>query len=321
MDYAAWIARRSRAWDELDARVAAAQTGRSRLSHDDLEQLALLYRRALHDHAVLTARFPGTGAAARVHRLVVRATTLLRGRPAERRRGLRHFLWVAFPRAFRAHLAELGVAAALFLLVAVAGLSAVVASPEIGSRVLGAEALDGLRDGRLWTERLLTTVPTSVSSSAIATNNLSVALTAWVGGAAAGLGSLWIVVVNGIHLGAIIGVCWHYGMAGALFDFVAAHGPLELTLIMVCAAAGLGVARALVVPGDWDRRDTVPEAARRSLVLVIGCLPWFVLLAGVETLVSPQPQLSTAWKVVVGASLLLGFFALAMRPVTEEETV
>jgi uncharacterized membrane protein SpoIIM required for sporulation len=318
MRYTAWVERRSRLWDELEARLGAARVRRNELSHDDLEQLAFQYRQVLHDHAALSSRFRGSGAATRVHRLVIQATAMLRREEARQDRGLGYFLSVAFPRAFHAHLQELALAVGLFLLLALAGFATASVRPEVGSRILGPLAIEGLRDGTLWTERLVTTVPASISSSWIATNNLGVALTAWVGGAIGGLGSLWIVLFNGLHFGSILGVCLQYHMAGELLEFVVAHGLLEITLILVCAAAGLGVGRSMVVAGDWDRRDTVPAAAKRSLVLVAGCLPWFVLLAGVESLVSPRADIPIVVKILVGVSLEIAFLAVALRRAPEE---
>ena len=161
----------------------------------------------------------------------------------------------------------------------------------------------------------MTTVPPAYSSSGIATNNLSVALTAWSGGLLAGIVPLYVVLLNGLMLGATVGVTLHYSMAGELLGFIAAHGPLELTLILVAAAAGLGLGRALVAAGDHPRSVALREAGRDSLAVLLGCLPWFVVLALVEVFVSPSPELPVAVKLILGLALEGLFLALALRPV------
>src|SRR5436305_6993376 len=148
-----------------------------------------------------------------------------------------------------------------------------VLRPELGLTILGPEAVRGLEEGRLWTESLVTTVPPSVSSSGIATNNLTVALTAWSGGLLAGVVPLYVVLFNGLLLGATVGVTLHYSMTGELLRFIAAHGILELTLILVCSAAGLGIGRALVAAGDVPRPLALPLATRDALAGLARCLP------------------------------------------------
>ena len=106
-------------------------------------------------------------------------------------------------------------------------------------------------------------------------------------------------------------------MAGDLLRFIAAHGILELTLILVCAAAGLSLGRALVAAGDRPRAEALRDAGRDALAVLLGCLPWFVVLALVETFVSPAPALPFAVKLVLGLALEGAFLALALHPVPD----
>jgi uncharacterized membrane protein SpoIIM required for sporulation len=105
----------------------------------------------------------------------------------------------------------------------------------------------------------------------------------------------------------------HYSMQGELLAFISAHGPLEITLILVAAAAGLSIGRALVIAGDEPRGAALARAGRDSLHVLLGCLPWFVVLAVVEVLVSPS-ALPVAFKLAIGLSLETLFLALALLP-------
>lgn len=315
MELARFVRLRGEAWGAFEAGLERLRRRPRSLDYGAVEELVLGYRQVLHDHALAAGRFPGTGVAARLARLAVEGTYRLQSARSPRRAGLLSFFTSRFPRAFRAHRGPLLVTTALFAGGALLGLTLAVARPAVGAAFLGPEALAGLAEGRLWTESLATTVPPALSSSAIARNNLSVALTAWAGGAAAGLLALYVVLLNGLMLGAIFGVTLHFSMAGELGAFVAAHGLLELTLIVVSAAAGLGVGRALVAAGDRPRSAAVAEAAKESLVLMAGCLPWFLVLAAIEVLVSPSPAVPPAVKVAVGLGLEAAFLSLALaRP-------
>lgn len=152
-------------------------------------------------------------------------------------------------------------------------------------------------------------------SAAIARNNMKVAMTAWAGGLLAGIGSLYIVFFNGLMLGVIVATTVHYAMQGALFEFISAHGPLELTLILVAGAAGLHMGRAMISDGDRPRGQRLAEAAKTSLLVLLGCLPFFLTLGFIEGFLSPAASLPLSLKLSVGIALELAFIAVALRPV------
>ncbi|HEX4495852.1 MAG TPA: stage II sporulation protein M [Thermoanaerobaculia bacterium] len=317
MDYARFVRLRRPVWEGFERQLAAAGTRRRGQGYGDLEGMALRYRQVLHDHALADSRFPGTAAARRLQGLAVEGTRRLTGDRGGRT-GLVGFFARTFPRAFQRQLGLIGIALALFLLAMAWGLALAILRPALGVSLLGAKAVHGLEEGHLWTESLVTTVPPAFASSGIATNNLSVALTAWSGGLLAGIGSLYAILLNGLMLGATFGVTLHYSMAGELLEFVAAHGPLEITLILVAAAAGLGLGRALVAAGDRPRSAALRDAGRDALAVLLGCLPWFLLLAAVETLISPSPELPVALKLMLGLTLEGAFLWLALRPLPPE---
>jgi uncharacterized membrane protein SpoIIM required for sporulation len=309
MDYARFVSQRQATWDEFERRLFRARDGGS-VGHDELEGLAFQYRQILHDHALASARFTGTGAARRLHRLSLAGTHFLQWERGPAGFSLVRYLRRDFPEAFRSVLPSTLAALGVFLVSALFGLSLALARPGVGANLLGPEAVDGLREGRLWTEKLFSVVPPALASSGIARNNMAVALTSWAGGSLAGVGSLYVLLMNGFLLGALFGVTAHYGLALRLLEFVAAHGPLEITLILVASGAGLHVGLAAVSAGDRPRREVLGEAARASLLLVLGCLPWFLLLAAVEGFVSPS-TLPMGLKAGLGAALWLAFLAVA----------
>lgn len=317
MDYARFVRLRRPVWEKFEAQLAAARQG---MTHAELEEMALCYRQVLHDHALSAARYPGTAVAQRLRGLAVEGTRALTAGRADGPGGLGTFYSRTFPRAFRRQLPLTGIAVALFLLAAVWGLAITALRPALGIAFLGPQAVAGLAEGRMWTDSLVSAVPPAFSSSRIATNNISVALSAWSGGILAGVVPLYVVLLNGLLLGSILGVTMHYSMAGELLEFISAHGPLEITLILVSAGAGLGIGRAVVRAGDRPRALAIREAARDALTVLLGCIPWFVLLAAVEVLVSPSPALSPSVKLAVGLTLETLFLALAAFPGRTSDT-
>jgi uncharacterized membrane protein SpoIIM required for sporulation len=283
------------------------------LSHADLERLSMEYRRILHDHALARARFAGTRAAQTLQHLAIRANHLLQWGEERPRLDPFRFYGRVFPARFRALAGELVVCALLMASAALLGLTMTAIDPAVGTSFLGPEAIAGLERGEIWTDQVRGA--SSFFSSVIATNNMKVAMTAWAGGMIAGLGAFAVLFFNGFMLGAVVITTVHFGMGHALLDFIAAHGPLELTLIVVAAAAGVHVGRAIVSPGVLPRAVRVQAAATSSVLVLLGCLPWFLVLGLVEGFVSPAPTLSPALKLTFGLLLEAIFLVIALRPV------
>ncbi|HEX4953943.1 MAG TPA: stage II sporulation protein M [Thermoanaerobaculia bacterium] len=321
MDYGRFLSLRGPAWRELEEALArlASRRGQGQLTYRGLEAVAMGYRRVLQDLAFARSRFPASGAAQRLAGLALEGTRLLLREEPGKRVGVLGFFLRAFPAAVRRRAGVVALAVGLFLATGLLGFVAALASPALGMVFLGPAAIAGLEEGRMWTEALTTTVPPAVSSSQIATNNLSVSLFALAGGALAGAGSLWILFVNGLMLGAVIGTTLHFGMAPHLLEFISAHGPLELTVIVFSAAAGLVLAHGLVVAEDRPRRVVLAEGVRDALTIFGGCFPWLVVLAVVETLVSPAPEVAPALKLALGLVLEGFFLFLAFNPMASRE--
>ncbi len=139
-------------------------------------------------------------------------------------------------------------------------------------------------------------------ASAIITNNVQVAFGAFALGITAGIGTVLVLVFNGLFFGAVLGLFANYHLAGWILTFVAGHGVLELTAIFIAGGAGLLVGRALVAPGDLARRDALVVHGRLAIRLV-GAAACLLILAGlIEGFLSASgaPRFlssSSAWRV------------------------
>jgi len=152
----------------------------------------------------------------------------------------------------------------------------------------------------MWTHSIVTIKP--LASSAILTNNLSVSLATFALGITAGVGTVYMMLVNGLLIGVISAACWREGMNLQLWSFVAAHGILELPAIFIAGGAGLGIARGLLFPGTLPRRESLAQAGARSVRLVLGTIPLLLVAGFVEGFVSPT-DLNPAIKFLLSGAL------------------
>jgi uncharacterized membrane protein SpoIIM required for sporulation len=318
--YSQFTKSREAFWASFAGRLQNASGRPGSVTFESLETLAVDYRRVLQDHALVRARFPASALGRRLETLAVDATHLFFAEDSKEHLSLRRFFGQIFPESMKAHTPHMVLCGILFVCAMVMAFSAATVQPAIGAQILGPTAIANLERGELWTESISRVVPSSVSSSAIATNNMSVAITAWAGGALFGIGSIFVVLNNGFLLGAVFGTTARFGMSHELFAFIGAHGPLELTLIMVSAGHGLAIGHALIAPHDRSRQLAVAEAARRAMAGLVGILPWFLILGVVEGFVSPSEAIGPEVKLALGAVLLAAFLLVSFRPISPKET-
>ena len=144
---------------------------------------------------------------------------------------------------------------------------------------------DTIERRQMWTESILTIKP--LASSAIMTNNLTVSFTTFAFGISAGLGTVYMLAVNGLLMGVICAACWQAGLGLRLATFVAPHGVLELPAIFIAAAGGLLIARGLLFPGSLPRRDALVYGGQ-GVRLAFGIIPMLVVAGIIEGFVSPS---------------------------------
>jgi uncharacterized membrane protein SpoIIM required for sporulation len=306
----AFVRARRAGWDRLEALAARAESGR--LPLPEVRELDRLYRRAAGDLAFARGAFPGSDAEVHLAQVTARAYgALYRPRGGGLARALR-VLRDEAPAAFRRHLRALALAAALVCGAAAAGALAVILDPGAANLLVPEPIREAVSARRMWTEHLLQAAP-GVSGSAIAHNNVTVASLAFALGLTAGLGTAVLLVVNGALLGAVLAHAAQGGMAGPLLGFVAAHGPAELSALVLAAQAGFVLAAAVVDPGEWPRGAALAAAGREAAPLLAVVVPVLATVALVESAISPSPRFAPWAKALLGLALAVGLWSFLAR--------
>jgi uncharacterized membrane protein SpoIIM required for sporulation len=282
-----WLEKRRPHWLRLEQLVALSGRGSiASLKSTELQELALLYRQSASDLATVREDASSKQLAVYLNQLLGRAHNLIyMGRRANRR-GIWTFYKDIYPAIFRETFPDTFAAFVLFLAAAFAGVLMGMADPSFTRHFLGPQMVDSIERHEMWTHSIVTVKP--MASSAILTNNISVALSTFALGITAGIGTVWMMLLNGLMMGVVGVACWHEGMSLALWSFVAAHGVLELPAIFIAGGAGLGVAKGLLFPGSLPRRESLVRAGGRSVRLLLGTIPMLLVAGVVEGFVSPS---------------------------------
>ena len=303
------LLQRAGLWREADARTRRLSSGRSD-DAADATHLADDYRLLAHDLARARTLLPDSrtreyleAAYARAHATLHRGAwhigsellTLFRDEIPAVVRSLRtYIIW----------------SMTIFALAALAGYALVHRYPELIALFASPDLIATVERGKLWTEGLLNIVPSSVLSVQILSRNISVSLFAYCAGFLFGLGTLYILGLNGLMLGAVFAFVSRHGLGGPLASFIVAHGCVELSVLCLSGAAGAAVGEALVRPTHAGRIESFRIAALRSGKLLIACVALLVGCGLIEGYVSPNPGVALWARLGVGVGYWLFMLAL-----------
>jgi uncharacterized membrane protein SpoIIM required for sporulation len=296
---AAALLARAGAWREADERAGRFARGRS----EDVSgavRVADDYRLLAHDLARARALMPSSrardyleGAYARVH------ATLHHG-ASNAVSTLRRLFVEETPAALRWLAPYVAWSALIFVLAGCAGYALVQRYPDLIALFASPQMIASVEGGKLWTQGMLNVVPSSILSVEILTNNIVVSLFAYCFGFLFGLGTLYILGLNGLMLGAIFAFVGGHGLAGQLFSFIVPHGCVELSVMCLSGAAGAAIGEALIRPGAGGRLESFRAAALRTGVVLLACAVLLVGAGLIEGFVSPDPRFSLPARIAIG---------------------
>ena len=136
-------------------------------------------------------------------------------------------------------------------------------------------------------------------------NNIGIALRTFAWGLFAGVGSLFLVVFNGVYAGIVAAHITLEGFGGTFFPFVIGHGSFELTAIVLSGVAGMKLGWTLVAPGRMRRPVALRRAAHEAVPLLYGVIAMLLVAAVLEAFWSSSVGVPAGWKLGVGAGLWL----------------
>jgi len=295
----AWLGARAALWQQIAERIGRLGRGR-RHTVDDVNQAVQGYRALAHDLSMARRVLPDS----RITRYLeasYRQAHILLTRPAHRLLGdLVQILRDDVPAITRDLRGQILAVVTLFVASALAGAWLISTYPELASIFLPEDAINNVESGKLWTEHMLSVVPSAWLSIRIFTNNIVVACFAAIFGVIFGLGTFYFMVTNGLMVGALFAFTAHHGLGLRLFEFTAAHGPVELTTICLAGAVGVSLGESLVRPALETRRASFQAAVVRGAKYILMCTLLLAVCGFIEGYVSPDPTFPLWSRLVIG---------------------
>lgn len=284
-----FITERKDNWERLEDLLSILETSPLRgLPRTEVREFGELYRRAAADLAIARAETRDPKLITYLNSLVIRAHGKIYRAEGQGLELIWQFFAKDFPQTFRKRWRYIFLGFAVFTIFSVVSFLLCYYDQSFADAIGASAVQSAAQNNEQWWKSL--NDANQVGASEILTNNIRVSILAFAYGALFGVGTIYILVINGLHIGGVLGVCYKTNPAfgNALVEFMVGHGVIELSCIFIAAGAGMLIGYSLVNPGDLTRAQALKKNGLDAARLAIGCAILLVIAGIIEGFLSPS---------------------------------
>ncbi|WP_149277527.1 stage II sporulation protein M [Pareuzebyella sediminis] len=149
----------------------------------------------------------------------------------------------------------------------------------------------------------------------ITINNIRVALMAFAYGVLLGIGTLFVLLQNGIILGSFQYFFYEKGLFWESARTIWIHGTIEISVIIIAGSAGLVLANGMLFPGTYTRLESFKRGVKNGLKILVSTLPFFVIAGLLEGFVTRHTEMPDTLAIfIILASFVLICFYYVIYP-------
>lgn len=148
----------------------------------------------------------------------------------------------------------------------------------------------------------------------ITINNIRVALLCFAAGLFASFGTGFLLLYNGIMVGAFQYFFYKQGVLRESLLTIWVHGTLEISAIIIAGAAGFALGNGMLFPRTFTRGESFRQGARLGLKVVIGLVPIFIVAGFLESFITRHaltiPWFASLAIIVLSFTFVLYYFVI-----------
>ncbi|HWV67088.1 stage II sporulation protein M [Chitinophaga sp.] len=145
----------------------------------------------------------------------------------------------------------------------------------------------------------------------IAYNNIMVSFYCYLGGIFLGIGSLYLLLRNGVMLGVFQYIFFSHGLGWKSILVIWIHGTLEISSIVIAGCAGIIMGKSILFPGTRKRLDSLRKGAKDGIKIMVTLIPVFIVAAFLESFVTRYTEMPLAVSLLIllgSLAFILGYF-------------
>jgi uncharacterized membrane protein SpoIIM required for sporulation len=270
------------------------------------DRLANLYVEITDDLSYAKTFYPQSNTEAYLNGIASKAHQKIYKTKKESKNRLIQFFKEEFPLEFYHYQKELLIAFVVFAFFTIVGIYSTATDGDFVRLILG----DGYVNKTL--ENIESGDPMAVYKQegetkmflAITLNNIKVAMYAFVLGMLFSVGTLYIMMNNGIMLGSFLYFFYERGLLWESSRTIWIHGTIEISVIIIAGAAGLVVGKGLLFPGTYTRLVAFSKSVKAGLKIMVSTIPFFIVAGFLEGFVTRHTEMPDTLAVLIIAGSL-----------------
>jgi uncharacterized membrane protein SpoIIM required for sporulation len=144
-------------------------------------------------------------------------------------------------------------------------------------------------------------------------NNILVSFRVFVLGVFASLGTGFYLFYNALMVGTFVMFFYNENHLTEALPVIMLHGTIELSSIVIAAAAGFTMGNSLIFPGTYSRLVSFKAGGIKGMKIVIGLVPFFIIAGFIESFITRYAFMHWSLKmliIVFSAALMIYYFVI-----------
>jgi uncharacterized membrane protein SpoIIM required for sporulation len=284
-------------------------------SFKDPEKLSNLFTQVVDDLSYSRTYYPNRSVRVYLNKIAREYFSIIYSHQKEKKNAFKRFWLDELPQIVIYCKRPLLISLFIFLFAAGIGIFSAIKDPQFTGTILGESYV------AMTKENIEKGDPMAVYKKGhqvdmflgITLNNLMVAFRTYVFGIFLSVGTVAILLYNGIMVGCFQFFFIERGLFAESALTIWLHGTLEISSIILAGGAGLTLGSGLIFPGTYSRLQSFQISAMRSLKLMLGISPIFVLAGIIESFLTrytEAPDFLRLFFILLSAALIVGYFVI-----------
>jgi uncharacterized membrane protein SpoIIM required for sporulation len=273
------------------------------------DKLADLYVEITDDLSYAKTFYPQSNTEAYLNAIASKAHQKIYKTKKESKNRLIQFFKREFPLSFYQYQKQLLIALGVFLFFAIVGAYSAATDGDFVRLILGDRYVN------MTLENIENGDPMAVYKQqgefkmflGITINNIKVAMYAFILGMLFSVGTLYVMMQNGIMLGSFLYFFYDKGLLWESSRTIWIHGTIEISVIIIAGAAGLVLGNGLLFPNTYTRLTSFINSFKAGLKIMLSTIPFFIVAGFLEGFVTRHTEMPDFLAIAI---IVISFIAI-----------